>query len=121
MPKFFFQKSFLNQVLESISYAYLSKKNLLSDRNKVIVGIRSEDISPSISNNEKEDLWHFEKNVELAEPLGTETQLFIKLKNKEIISRMYNPREIKIGEKINFSINLKKIHIFDNETKKVIK
>ena len=99
----------------------LSKKNLLSDRNKVIVGIRSEDISPSISNNEKEDLWHFEKNVELAEPLGTETQLFIKLKNKEIISRMYNPREIKIGEKINFSINLKKIHIFDNETKKVIK
>ena len=62
-----------------------------------------------------------EKNIDLAEPLGTETQLFIKLKNKEIISRMYNPREIKIGEQINFAVNLNKIHIFDNETKKIIK
>ena len=32
--------------------------------------------------------------------LGTKF-LFIKLKNKEIISRMYNPREIKVGEQIN--------------------
>tara|TARA_Y100000590_G_scaffold370453_1_gene432281 strand:+ start:584 stop:1681 length:1098 start_codon:yes stop_codon:yes gene_type:complete len=98
-----------------------SKINLLSQRKKVIIGIRSEDISPSISNNISDDLWYFEKTIDLAEPLGTETQLFIKLKNKEIISRMYNPREIKIGEKINFSINLNKIHIFDIETKKVIR
>ena len=98
-----------------------SKIGLLSKRKEVIIGIRSEDISPSISNSTLDDLWYFEKTIDLAEPLGTETQLFIKLKNKEIISRMYNPREIKIGEKISFSINLKKIHIFDSETKKVIR
>ena len=69
----------------------------------------------------KSEYSEFEKNIDLAEPLGTETQLFIKLKNKEIISRMYNPREIKIGEQINFAVNLNKIHIFDNETKKIIK
>ena len=43
------------------------------------------------------------------------------LNNKEIISRMYNQREIKIGQKIEFSINLNKIHIFDKDTEKVIK
>ncbi len=98
-----------------------SKVNLLSQKDKAIIGIRSEDISPSISNNTTDDLWNFEKKIELAEPLGTETQLFIKLKNREIISRMYNPREIKVGEKINFSVNLNKIHIFDKVTKKVIR
>ena len=64
---------------------------------------------------------NFEKNIDLVEPLGTETQIFIKLNNKEIISRMYNQREIKIGQKIEFSINLNKIHIFDKDTEKVIK
>ena len=34
---------------------------------------------------------------------------------------MYNPREIKIGEQINFAVNLNKIDIFDNETKNIIK
>ena len=54
-------------------------------KNKVIIGIRSEDISPSNSNT-SDEFWYFEKNVDLTEPLGTETQLFIKLKNKEIIN-----------------------------------
>ena len=97
-----------------------SKASLLSQKNQVMIGIRSEDISPSNSNT-SDEFWCFEKNIDLAEPLGTENQLFIKLKNKEIISRMYNPREIKIGEQINFAVNLNKIHIFDNETKKIIK
>ena len=97
-----------------------SKASLLSQKNQVMIGIRSEDISPSNSNTSNE-FWYFEKNIDLAEPLGTETQLFIKLKNKEIISRMYNPREIKIGEQINFAVNLNKFHIIDNETKYVIK
>ena len=97
-----------------------SKASLLSQKNQVMIGIRSEDISPSNSNT-SDEFWYFKKNIDLVEPLGTETQLFIKLKNKEIISRMYNPREIKIGEQINFAVNLNKIHIFDNETKKIIK
>ena len=53
--------------------------------------------------------------------MGTETQLFIKLQNKEIISRMYNPREVEVGENIKFSVNLNKIHFFDIETQKVLK
>ena len=74
-------------------------------------------IAPSILSA---DFANFGKEIDLAEPLGTETQLFFKLQNKEIISRMYNPRPINVGEKINFQIDENKIHFFDYETKKAI-
>ncbi|MDC0194823.1 sn-glycerol-3-phosphate ABC transporter ATP-binding protein UgpC [Alphaproteobacteria bacterium] len=97
------------------------KKEKLLNANKVFVGIRAEDIVPKENFNDIEKLaWNFEKSIDLAEPLGTETQLFFKLNQKEIISRMYNPRPIKVGEKINFQIDLEKIHFFDYETEKAI-
>ena len=98
-----------------------NKKEKLLNANKVFVGIRAEDIVPKENFNDREKLgWSFEKSIDLAEPLGTETQLFFKLNQKEIISRMYNPRPIKVGEKINFQIDLEKIHFFDYETEKAI-
>ena len=51
---------------------------------------------------------------------GRETQLFFKLKGKEIISRMYNPHPISVGEIINFSIDPKKAHFFNIEDEKAI-
>ena len=98
-----------------------SKKEKLLKASKVFVGIRAEDIVPSENSTDKEKKgWNFEKSIELAEPLGTETQLFFKLNDKEIISRMYNPRSIQVGEKIKFEIDLTKVHFFDHETEKVI-
>ena len=48
----------------------------LADLKKVIVGIRAEDIVPVKSfSNEQNSLWAFSKAIDLAEPLGTETQL----------------------------------------------
>ncbi len=98
-----------------------NKVSELAKLEKVIVGIRAEDIVPvkSIS-NEKKSLWTFNKEIDLAEPLGTETQLFFKIQNQEIISRMYNPRPVDVGEKINFQIADNKIHFFNYETKKAI-
>ena len=97
------------------------KISKLANLKKVIIGIRAEDIIPvkNIS-NEQNALWTFSKEIDLAEPLGTETQLFFKLQNQEIISRMYNPRPVDVGENINFQIENNKIHFFDYETKKAI-
>jgi len=69
---------------------------------------------------ESEEAWFFEKTIELAEPLGTETQLFFKLRDIEIISRMYNPRPVSVGEKLGFQIDVNKVHFFDYETEKAI-
>ena len=88
---------------------------------KVYVGIRAEDIVPSENSTDAEKKgWNFEKSIDLAEPLGTETQLFFKLNDKDVISRMYNPRVIEVGEKIKFEVDLEKIHLFDHETEKAI-
>ena len=48
-----------------------------------------------------------------------EKQLF-KLGEKEIISRMYNPRPVSVGEKLGFQIDVNKVHFFDYETEKAI-
>ena len=99
-------------------------KNIVSkikNSKKVIIGIRAEDIVPFNKNSlESEEAWFFEKTIELAEPLGTETQLFFKLRDIEIISRMYNPRPVSVGEKLGFQIDVNKVHFFDYETEKAI-
>ena len=96
------------------------KQKKVNNEEKVLIGIRAEDISATDQRENNPNSWYFEKNIELSEPLGTETQLFLKLNNKEIISRMYNPREIKVGEKLTFAVNLKKIHLFNHKTEEII-
>ena len=98
----------------------ISKKDILSKMEKVYLGIRAEDIMPleNIKSNNK--IWSFQKQIDLAEPLGTETQLFFKLKDKEVISRMYNPYHVNIGQKINFNIDTEKVHFFNIENEKAI-
>ena len=95
-----------------------SKKHLIIEKDKVYVGIRSEDINPKQESNVSDSMWNFNKKVELSEPLGTETQLFLDLNGKEIISRMYNPRPVKVGEQLSFEINLEKVHLFDSDSEK---
>ena len=61
-----------------------------------------------------------QKNIDIVEPLGTETQLFITINDKEIISRMYNPYQINVGEELTFQVDPNKVHFFDKETEKAI-
>tara|TARA_Y100000590_G_scaffold388506_1_gene462919 strand:- start:657 stop:1751 length:1095 start_codon:yes stop_codon:yes gene_type:complete len=93
-----------------------SKYGLIKDKEKIILGIRSEDIVPIKSEANLSNYWNFDKKIDLSEPLGTETQLFFKLGKKEIISRMYNPRPVNVGEKMSFQIDLNKVHLFDSES-----
>ena len=72
------------------------------------------------SNDNKKKGWSFEKSIKLFKPLETKKQLFFKLNNREVISGMYSPQFIKVGKKINFEIDITKIHFFDYEIKKAI-
>ena len=95
------------------------QKNKLQNKNQVYLGIRAEDIMPA-DNNLNTSFWSFKKNIDIVEPLGTETQLFITINDKEIISRMYNPYEINVGEELTFQVDPNKVHFFDKETEKAI-
>ena len=86
--------------------------------------------SPELLNEEKTyqertkntntSFWSFKRNVDIVEPLGTETQLFITINDKEIISRMYNPYEVNVGDELTFQVDPTKVHFFDKETEKAI-
>ncbi|PPR49919.1 MAG: sn-glycerol-3-phosphate import ATP-binding protein UgpC [Alphaproteobacteria bacterium MarineAlpha5_Bin5] len=95
-------------------------KDLFNNKSKVYLGIRAEDLKPVEKNTIDNNDWFFSKEIDLAEPLGTETQLFFHLNGKEIISRMYNPYPVSIGDKINFQIDTSKIHFFDIDTEKTL-
>ena len=71
-------------------------------------------------NNTNTSFWSFKRNIDIVEPLGTETQLFITINNKEIISRMYNPYEVNVGDELTFQVDPNKVHFFDKETEKAI-
>ena len=96
-----------------------NQKNKLQNKKEVYLGIRAEDIMPA-DNNLNTGFWSFKKNIDIVEPLGTETQLFITINDKEIISRMYNPYEINVGQELIFQVDPNKVHFFDKETEKAI-
>ena len=95
------------------------QKNKLQNKKNIFLGIRAEDIMP-VDNNTNSSFWSFKRNVDIVEPLGTETQLFITINNKEIISRMYNPYEVNVGDELTFQVDPHKVHFFDKETEKAI-
>ena len=95
------------------------QKNKLQNKKNIFLGIRAEDIMP-VDNNTNSSFWSFKRNVDIVEPLGTETQLFITINDKEIISRMYNPYEVNVGDELTFQVDPHKVHFFDKETEKAI-
>ena len=95
------------------------QKQKLANKEKIYLGIRAEDIMP-VDNNITDNFWSFKKNIDIAEPLGTETQLFISINNKEVISRMYNPYPVNVGDELQFQIDPSKVHFFDIDTEKTI-
>lgn len=85
---------------------------------EIIIGIRPEDFS--LQPNSKK-YHHIKASVELVEPLGSESILFLIIKKQRLVcvSKQYIPKQF--GEKIDLYINLEGIHLFDgNTTKRLI-
>jgi len=57
-----------------------------------------------------------EMEVQLSEPLGTETLLFAMLAGTEVQAKMLNPRPVRLGERLRFQISLDKCHLFDADS-----
>ena len=85
----------------------------------VVMGIRPEDIHDDelfISNSNNT----FEADVDVTEPMGAETYLYLTLLGKSFIARV-NPRTTaKPGDRIKVAFDATKIHLFDKETEKAI-
>jgi multiple sugar transport system ATP-binding protein len=82
---------------------------------EVLLGIRPEDLvyvkKPDARSNLK-------GNVDIIEPLGSEIQLHVSTRDHQFITKTPPDNEFTIGEEVDFTPNLGKIHLFDPETER---
>ncbi|MQT11775.1 ABC transporter ATP-binding protein [Segnochrobactrum spirostomi] len=54
-----------------------------------------------------------DRTIKLAEPLGTETLLFVDFGGREVQAKMLSPRVVVPGETMPFVLDLERLHVFD--------
>jgi len=97
-------------------------KAKVSEGQKVILGFRADNLMPVGHSMPMEgEFAEFEMTVNLSEPLGTETLLFGSLAGKEVQAKMLNPRPVKNGERLQFTLDLTRCHLFDAQTQQSLR
>jgi len=98
--------------------------SLLEDKeipNKVIFGIRPEDIHPGDGEHAKEFPDAIvELRVKVAELLGSEYYIHSDFDGKDLIAKMEAVKPIAVNDLLKVCFNLRKIHLFDLESEKCI-
>ncbi len=93
------------------SEAYLDKK--------VVFGIRPENLG-SEEAEQQPNAPKITAEIEVIEPMGSETYLYLSIGTNSFISRIESHRKTSVGENIVLSIAMKKAHLFDGETEVLI-
>ncbi|MFH1153768.1 MAG: sn-glycerol-3-phosphate ABC transporter ATP-binding protein UgpC [Pseudomonadota bacterium] len=92
----------------------------LRDGQAVIMGLRTEEMSPSDTDPQVQDSWIFDGRIRVVEPLGNETHLHVEIQGITVIARGEGRRIFKANEPIRLALNLDEMHLFDAETTKVV-
>lgn len=85
---------------------------------KVVFGIRPEDICWSKAGSD--NFPKVKTDVEIIEPMGSETYLYVHTGMNSFIARVEAHMRCKVGEKIELPFFMPKAHVFDSETQQVI-
>jgi multiple sugar transport system ATP-binding protein len=97
-------------------------KDLVRDGQDVVLGFRADSLSPVGHGIEETGLKaEVELDVQLTEPLGTETLLFVDFGGKEVQAKMHNPRHVAVGETLTFQLQIDKCHLFDASSGRAIR
>jgi len=73
---------------------------------KVIFGLRAEEIAPINTHTQLPEDWRFRANVMVVEPLGNETQLHVDIMGVRVLSRSEGRRIVRAKEEIDLGMNL---------------
>jgi len=120
--------NFLNGVVQEDGYFYCEnlklrlpepKFKLMKDKNYVdrpiVFGIRPEDIHDELIALETHKDSLGDLDVDVAELLGSETNIHISVGKTNIIAKVNARSDIHIGDKIKLAFNMNKCHFFDPE------
>ena len=85
----------------------------------VVFGIRPEDIG-SPEAEAREDTPTIRSTVEVLEPMGSETYLYLTTGKHSFVSRVEAHRQCDVGQELGLSLLMDKAHVFDVEDESVI-
>lgn len=92
----------------------------LADRQEVVMGIRTEEITLADENSNAPREWVFSGVVKVVEPLGNENHLYVDINGETFVARCEGRRIVKAGAEVEVAFNLEQLHIFDAGTRKVV-
>ena len=82
---------------------------------EVVFGIRPEDMDLAEAEEHKK-LHSIVANVEVVEPMGSETYLYLSTGTHSFIARVDAHRDVSVGDTISLTCTMNKAHLFDAET-----
>ena len=85
-------------------------ENKPSNMSEIIFGIRPEDIK--LNNSDKS----IEFKIELIEPMGADTLIWLSLENIPFSVRLEGSSEYKLGDVINIEFDIKRSSVFDKKS-----
>jgi multiple sugar transport system ATP-binding protein len=86
---------------------------------RVVFGLRPENIGSDAAENSENPV-KIQAKVEVVEPMGSETFLYMNTGEHTFIARTESHRKCRVGDEMNLATLLHKAHIFDAETTMVI-
>lgn len=86
---------------------------------EVVFGIRPEDLGSEEAEHMK-GAPKIKAKIEVVEPMGSETYLYLAIGAHSFIARVDAHRKTVVGDEIELSITMKKAHLFDGETEMAI-
>ncbi|MCP4671714.1 MAG: TOBE domain-containing protein, partial [Desulfobacula sp.] len=92
----------------------------LADNQKVVLGLRAEEITPVGNGNSFPEEWTFEGIVRVVEPLGNETHLHMEINGVKMMSKSEGKKMFSPNDKIKLHMNLNEMHLFDAKTTQVV-
>jgi multiple sugar transport system ATP-binding protein len=85
---------------------------------EVVFGVRPEHLTDDVRNHPTSPLT---STVEIAEPMGAESLVYLKAGNGNFIARIPGETLYHIGQEVTVHINLEKVSLFDVDTERVVK
>lgn len=92
----------------------------IEEGQKVVMGIRTEEITIAEKNSTTPPEWIFSGLVKVVEPLGNENHLHMDIGGVAFVAKCEGRRIVKSGDQLEIAFNLEQLHLFDEKTTRVI-
>ena len=86
----------------------------------IVFGIRPEDVQDALTLGEPDPAHTASVNVEVAEPMGHETNLYLDTGAHSFIARVRSDHRFETGKPLDMIFNMENAHIFDGETEQAL-